>query len=592
LIVRAQYMPGLFLFSATGALLGQAVVGSLPQGVVLRSDPITGAARTAYVWNSFDGSVSVVDVSNPASPSVTQTLSAPVPQIQSSIRAGRLLFRSARASTSNTFSCESCHPNGHIDQLIWVLNAPGMPTLGAVVGAAGPQGDPESRVTLSVRGLRDTLPLHWDGSLAKPTTPPPGVQPVAESCTFDVSAPDLGDLDCFRNLVDTGLAGVMCDQHMGACPMTESLPGELAGLERSFLAEYVAAVAPHPGPSRRPGDDLSDDALLGVTDLIDIDGNAGGCTRTGAGCHEFPLGNAPELATGFAGEAGPFRTMWDRFNHGSNGGGSSHAHLLRFQSDTGYDPALGPSELASFKSFVANNFLLPSFVSEPMFEFLVEQSAGYSGLLGRQLTISPAMVATPSARATMLAQVQGFERAAAEGRINAVGRVNMLLGGAMRQLDGAYKPEDGFWELTEETSTLYSTDQLLAILAGAAANSRVTIRADLPSNVTLPASGLAIASERQPLLRYDNPTGRAFLTPQSSVLRVSSWYVTSPSTAAIYVDGVQCTGCSIAVTGPLGASDPHDTSVTLNPMPASGAHVVQVQNQRGWFSNELIFKVP
>src|SRR5262249_32583618 len=54
----------------SGATLGQQI----PRGVTLVSNASTGAPQTAYVLNTLDNSVAIVDVSNPSTPSVTATI--------------------------------------------------------------------------------------------------------------------------------------------------------------------------------------------------------------------------------------------------------------------------------------------------------------------------------------------------------------------------------------------------------------------------------------------------------------------------------------------------------------------------------------
>ena len=85
-----------------------------------------------------------------------------------------------------------------------------------------------------------------------------------------------------------------------------------------------------------------------------------------------------------------------------------------------------------------------------MFDFTLEIGAGYTGLLGRQLTLSPATVQTPAQRADVLAQVQVFEQAAEEGGINALGFMHQfffgqLVGvrGSVRYGDRSLGPERG-----------------------------------------------------------------------------------------------------------------------------------------------------
>ena len=108
--------------SATGVVLGRAPVGAAPQGVVVEEGGKRGG-RNAWVLNAVSNSVSVVDVSDPRRPRTTATvaLEDPTPSL---LRKGRAHFQSARTSSTGTFSCASCHPDGHTDQLLWVLDTP------------------------------------------------------------------------------------------------------------------------------------------------------------------------------------------------------------------------------------------------------------------------------------------------------------------------------------------------------------------------------------------------------------------------------------------------------------------------------------
>src|SRR5262249_46382756 len=108
--------------AATGEVLGRADVGAIPEGIALESAP-GGRPSRAWVLNAGSDSVSLVDLSKPESPRVEATvpLEDPTP---AKVRRGRIAFHDANASTTGTFSCASCHPDGHTDQLLWVLNTP------------------------------------------------------------------------------------------------------------------------------------------------------------------------------------------------------------------------------------------------------------------------------------------------------------------------------------------------------------------------------------------------------------------------------------------------------------------------------------
>jgi YVTN family beta-propeller protein len=105
--------------AATGAVRGAVAVGANPRGIALLSDPESGAPRTAYVLNTLDDSVSRVDVSDPDAPVLLQTAPVGSDPTPLAVRRGRIAFNDASASTTGTFSCASCHPDGHTDQLLW-----------------------------------------------------------------------------------------------------------------------------------------------------------------------------------------------------------------------------------------------------------------------------------------------------------------------------------------------------------------------------------------------------------------------------------------------------------------------------------------
>lgn len=85
--------------------LASAKVGRRPTGVTIARD-----SRTAYVLNTFDDSISVVDLRDAK---VVQTISlgsAPKPSLA---ERGEQLFYDARLSHDGWMSCHSCHTDGH-----------------------------------------------------------------------------------------------------------------------------------------------------------------------------------------------------------------------------------------------------------------------------------------------------------------------------------------------------------------------------------------------------------------------------------------------------------------------------------------------
>src|SRR5690606_17819234 len=82
----------------------------------------SGAGGTAYVLNTLGDSVSVVSVAADGALALEATIAVGAPDpLPLPVLEGRRLFAAARASTSGTFSCASCHPDAHVDQLLWFI---------------------------------------------------------------------------------------------------------------------------------------------------------------------------------------------------------------------------------------------------------------------------------------------------------------------------------------------------------------------------------------------------------------------------------------------------------------------------------------
>ena len=211
--------------TATNSVVGRLDVGAIPRGVALLSDG-SGAAKTAFVLNALESTVTVVDVTTPAAPVASSTLTLSSDPTPDAIRRGRIAFNSAHASSTGTFACASCHPDAHVDQLLWVI--------GAECTFAGCDQE-EARSTMPIKGLQDTLPLHWDGVLGDPFGGANGEVGANGSAAANCGS----EHECFRHLVNASLSGVMCDQ--AACP-TDVNELSLAGLLSEAERDDMAAV--------------------------------------------------------------------------------------------------------------------------------------------------------------------------------------------------------------------------------------------------------------------------------------------------------------------------------------------------------------
>jgi YVTN family beta-propeller protein len=119
-------------------------VGRRPTAVRIAQD-----GQTAFVANTFDDSISIVDLKGRK---VAATISlGPQPEL-SLVQQGELLFHNAKLSHDGWMSCQSCHTDGH---------------------ANGQMNDNFSdksfgapkRVPSLLGGVKDTLPLAWNGQV-------------------------------------------------------------------------------------------------------------------------------------------------------------------------------------------------------------------------------------------------------------------------------------------------------------------------------------------------------------------------------------------------------------------------------------------
>jgi hypothetical protein len=405
----------LFTANSSGTVLGRINVGSIPKGVALRSNAGTGAAETAYVLNSLANTVSVVTINavNPAILGIAATIPVGADPTPADVRAGAIAFNSALASSNGSFACASCHPDGNTDQVLWRIGGECF-----LAGCVADEDEPRS--TMPVRGLRDTVPLHWDGSLGDPFGGPDGS--VGSSGSVAASCTTASPHGCFRDLVDASLSGVMCQQTPSCAAGPSGLAGQLTNQEREDMATFLERVSYPPARSRRisdqvstlddtpqvivgtpPGDTLPVGALEGFEDFFMDQGGVGQpdtCADSDAGCHELPLGTATNSETLQAFDAPTMRGLTDRFLQFSLG--PTNPEELLVVANNGipafgvsplelpirWDPAKGHQEITTFGSAFA--VFQPVYNVRPLdiFQMFEEASTGHSGALGRQVTLN------------------------------------------------------------------------------------------------------------------------------------------------------------------------------------------------------------
>jgi YVTN family beta-propeller protein len=571
-----------------GSLLDVLDVGPTPRGIALESHLRTGRPRRAYVLETLGNAVTVVDVSHPERLRALATIPVGRDPTPEAVRLGRIAFNDAGASSSGTFACASCHPDAHTDQLLWRIGAACSPVLSDICGLH------EARTTQPVRGLRNTLPLHWDGTLGDPFGGPNGSVGVGNDGGVDCALDDAdGDHDCFLDLVQESLSGVMCDQ-AGPCPRGGN---RLSEAERDHMATFLASVWHPPARSRAVDDGTSASALDGFADFfVDQGGlDRGTCADSTSRCHVLPLLSSTNGTNrGLRSRDAPsLRGLTDRHVMLAEGANSSEEMLLFMNDPQGleppfagarpsefpYDPALGADERSTF----AVGFLAfrPALNVGPVdiFQMLEEVSTGTSGATGRQVTLGAATL-SGGAEAATLALLEELEAADARGVVSLEGELAR---------EPRRRAPDAVSYLARRLVYLVGVeetprDELLA--AARAGEITLTLTAQLPSRFAegvhrqpliapLPGAG-ETGDPDLPVLPGDNP-----VTLEGIDVRPG---------ALLLVDGQPTSGAVECVDG---AFEPEfcssqRVSIRLDAPPAApGLHLLQIQNPQGPLSNEL-----
>ncbi len=626
LVVTAMGSSRVFTMNAsTMAILSRLDLGSviggdfgqqMPRGIALLSNG-AGAPQTAYVLNSFENSVSVIDVSNPNSISEVTQFPVGLDATPATVLRGRIAFHSGFASSNGTFSCGSCHPDANTDQLMWRIGAE------CFLGECTP-GEDEPRSTMPIRGLKNTLPLHWSGNLGDPLGGGNGDVGVGGPDSIDCSlgGPD-GDHDCFADLVPASLSGVMCDQTPSCATGPSGAAGQLNAQERDDLAFYLAAVSYPPARSRRIDDTLSTaarpvnvpngngsassfnaNARKGFEDFFTDQGGLGGvgtdtCADSDAGCHTLPLTSGTNSSTLGGFDIPTMRGLSDRYLQFSLG--LTFVRDMEVQANAGlsfqgitaqalelpirWSATQGPREITTFGAA----FLLfqPVYATRPLdiWQMVEEASTGHSGAQARQVQLN-----TRTTSGGLLAQTDtlmaALELADARGLVNlrAVGMRNIGSGLLPTTLayysDGTYKNEPQTLSLTHaQLLAEVQSGAALMTLTGAMRSKFGTVDAPQPLLGECVA-GCSTTTGDPALANFATGAGDP---PAFTVIGTAI-----RSDALIFVNGAPATGvigCDAGVTASF--CNDGNVSVDLDVKPATGLNLVQVQNPAGPLSNEL-----
>lgn len=552
LVVSAAGSDKLFTVdAASGEILGRVDVDAVPRGIALESDA-NGKPSRAWVFNAVANTVFLVNLSDLSRPQIAERITLEDPT-HPAVKRGRIAFNDADASTTGTFSCASCHPDGHTDQLLWVLETP------IVTGAK--QIMPRS--TMPVRGLRDTEPYHWDGI---PGDPYGGNNSANVYKSVEPNS-ILGDPESsVRHLIDGSLATTMSMVGVEV-ENDEGKRGALTKAERDDLAKFLLNVLYPPAQRRAYTNVLSSKAEKGFK-LFHIDGDLQGKPEPNVcgDCHRMPFWvstNTP--GTGM--EAPTWRGAYDRWLILPQG----RLNLIDFDFYQRVAERGIPEQRVWQFSWAGRRRF------DPVWNMVLEGSTGFSGAFARQVTLNKTSAITRPTRDLLNA----LELSAKEGGIVLLGEGVLIDGNTSTPIILRFK-EDKYVK-TDDSHKTFTRAQLVLLASEGKYVGTFTARHGAKVGVDNPQPGIwtlgPIEAQRG---HQDFPV----LSPGNTAMTVNGRHIHEG--AHLYVNGRRADG---TITSEQGKFFDLDFTVKLEKLPEVGMHLLQIQNPDGMFSNDFIFHV-
>jgi len=528
----------------SGEVLGRVKVGAVPRGIALNSAG-DGKAKSAWVLNAVENTVSVIDLRDVTEPVMLETviLDDPTDPV---VKKGRMMFNTAAASTTGTFSCASCHPDGHTDQLLWVLNTP--------IVTGGNQIMPRS--TMPIRGLRDTEPYHWDGI---PGDPYGGNNSFSIHKSVEPNSDIKNPVTSTRHLIDGGLANtMMLVGYEGKNDNGQA--GALSEGERDAMAKFLLSIA-YPPAQRRPYDNEVTQRAREGFELFHVQGDFQPRQNVCGDCHRMPfLVSTNTPGTGM--DAPTWRGAYDRWLILPQG----RLNIIDFPFYRSLAERGAPERDVWRMSWGGRERF------DPVWDMVLQQSNGYPGGYGRQVTLN---AATADNELT-IDLLDALERSAAEGALVLQGTGSWSQG--RRANEKTVEFRDGGYVDVAYRQNVWTREELLIEALEGRLVMTVTAHIDSHFDFNNPQPGIwtlgPIQSQRGrqkfPVLNRANPQ-----------MAVSVRHLKEE--AKLYVDGRRVNGVVSIENGVA--------KIEFSAAPSSGMHLLQMQNKNGLFSNDFIFYV-
>ncbi len=548
LFVTAAGSDKLFTVDAkSGKVLGRLSVDSVPRGIALDSDD-----SKAWVYNAVANTVSLVDVSDPSNLELEESVALEDPT-HPTFKRGRMAFNDARASTTETFSCASCHPDGHTDQLLWVLKTP--------IVTGGNQIMPRS--TMPVRGLRDTAPFHWDGI---PGDPYGGNNSANTRSHVEPNSSLDEPTSTTRHLIDGALSSTMAmvgDETRN----DEAKAGRLSASERDAMARLLLHVTYPPAQRRAYTNKLSERAEEGFR-MFHIVGDAGGTPGANlcGNCHRMPYWVSTNTP-GSGMDAPTWRGAYDRFLILPQGRlNIIDLDFYRRVAERGNDErSIWQFSWGGRRAF------------DSVWDMVLEGSTGYSGSFARQITLSKETADEPLTHDLL----EALEVSAKDGgvvlQVEGVFVDNHEPNTTKLQFDAGF--QGGVYVQIEGERHAWSRQQLVTLASEQRFVGTFTGRHGASDALDHPQPALwTLSSIHEQSGQQEFP----ILFGETKTMNINARHLR---------DGAHLVVNGRRVPGTIEAGADEQVAVTLDTLPSSGMHFLQVQNPDGLFSNDFIFHV-
>ena len=535
----------------TSQVLGRVQVDAVPRGISLESTD-DGKATRAWVLNAVANTVSLVDVHDPTSLEVVETIRLEDPT-DPEIKSGRIAFNTAAASTTGTYSCASCHPDGHTDQLLWVLKTP--------IVTGGNQIMPRS--TMPIRGLRDTAPFHWDGI---PGDPYGGINSASVRKAVEPNSDPSDPVSATRHLVDGGLASTM-KQVEDDSTNDEGKAGLMSAEERELLSKFLLGVTYPPAQRRAYDNVLSEKATEGF-ELFHITGDVGGTPGANfcGNCHRMPFWVSTNTP-GSGMDAPTWRGAYDRFLILPQG----RLNIIDFDFYRRVAEQGIPERSVWQFSWGGRRAF------DPVWEMVLEGSTGHSGSFARQVTLNESTVDEPLTSDLL----DALETSCGEGGVVLQGEGVFLEENKATPVKVQFDSEvqGGQYVETGNDRSVFSREMLVSLAAKGQFVGTFTGRHGEHGDYDHPQPGIWTLG---PIQEQRGKQKFPVLSNKNKKMTVSGRHIRTG--AGIFVNGRKAAGS-------IRLEENERVVIELENLPPIGMNFLQVQNPGGLFSNDFIFHV-